>query len=178
MKWIISKEIDSDSECNERMRFYSKLGNCELKTDLAAEKALKNYSCYVFSDSFLNNCYMIVGHTDFAISIITLLKNIRKRKRMLCKIYVCACIMSYEYFRDKCGLDTDDEVYFSIQELVEVEECEYYTCEFLCKHETKLGFRATKSELCLLNAMSKSFHRNLRECFIYFGKYRNTGVVK
>jgi len=178
MRWLISKEIDCDVvEFQERMRFYSKIRKRELHQEIEMESALKNF-CYVFNDGHIDNRYMLVGHTDFATSLMLCLKANAKRNFRFYKFYVCACIISFEYFCIMSGIESGDDVYVSKQVLEEVERKECYTCEFLRKEETRLGFKATKSELGLLKTNIKSFYGRLNQCFTPLEVYRNVGVAE
>ena len=154
------------------MNFYSAFRRRELIRNNDLELKLDNL-CYIFDDGYVDNRYMFVGHMPFSIGIIKALKSQRSRESRYYKFFICSCIDSFDYFYKASGLEMGDEVYVSIQELEEIEGCNRYTCEFLKKEVTRLGFKATKSEMSLLNSEIKSFYGNLKHCFVPLRHYKN-----
>ena len=171
MRWYVSKAVDSISEINERIKFYSTFRRRNMQDEFMTEE---DYF-YMFSDGHADNRHMIIGHSDFAVQVMAFIKHLGQKYRMNHKFYVCACIMSYESFSRACyrhGISTNDDIYVSEQELEKIGDTYYYTCEFLNREETRLGFKATQSELCLLTSEMKSFYGNLNRCFIPLEKYK------
>jgi len=177
MIWFVSTEIDTDEEFQKRMEFYSQLRKRELNRDFELESKFNDW-CYIFNDGNDDNRFMLVGHTDFPIKIILAVTKSSKKRYGYCKFFICACIMSFDIFCSKSGLGITDEVYVSEQALEDIEGTAYYTCEFLDKAETRVGFKATKSELRLLNSEIKSFYGNLKHCFIPLNEYKDMGAIK
>lgn len=173
MKWFVSKDVDNnDVEFQERMNFYSTLRRRGLFRNNDLELKLDNL-CYIFNDGHIDNRYMFIGHTHFATGMVRGLKSQRNRENRYHKFFICSCIDSFEYFYKAGNLEMGDEVYVSIQKLEEIEGCNRYTCEFLRKEVTRLGFKATKSEMSLLNSEIESFYGNLKHCFIPLQHYKN-----
>jgi len=176
MRWLIRSKIDGEGELQKRMEFYSQFRKRELIRELELEARLDGW-CHVFNDGNEDNRYMLVGHTDFAVQAIRLIKQLNQRRYRYHKFFICACIMSYEIFYSESYLSTLDEVYVTEQVLEDIEDTLYYTCEFLDKASTRIGFGATKSELRLLTSEAKSFYGNLKRCFVPLGEYRNAGAT-
>jgi len=178
MTWFISKNIDSEVEFLARMEFYRNLRNRELCREIDLKCVSREL--YAFNDANSDNRFMIIGHTDFAASIIKALKTTRIGRYIPLNFYVCACIMSYDYFHLLSGITSIDEVYITEQKpefFVEDNEL-YLTCEYLDARKTGVGFKATRSELALLNAERKSFYGKLKECFNPLEKYMANGERK
>lgn len=172
MIWLISTEIDSEEELLERMVYYSRLRKRELHRNHRFESQLAGL-IHVFNDGNSDNRIMIVGHSDFPIRIISELKKSRLGKNECFSFFVCACIMSVDTFYSKSGIGADDEVYVTEQILEEIEGTACYTCEFLDKAVTRMGFKATKTELSLNlpKLEGRSFYGNLKRCFVPLQNY-------
>ena len=178
MRWYVSKAVDSISEINERIKFYSNFRQQKMLDELLTDES----PFYMFSDGQSDNRHMIIGHAEFAVQIMAFIKikDLRQRNRMHHKFYVCACIMSFESFLRACfmhGISANDEIYVSKQELEKIGDIYYYTCEYISREVTRLGFKATQSELCLLTSEMRSFYGNLNRCFIPLEKYKSIEAV-
>jgi hypothetical protein len=176
MKWLVSTEIDTEEELIERMNFYSGLRKRELSRNHKIESLFAGW-LYAFDDGNADNRFMIIGHSDFPIVVINMLKKSIRRRGECFKFFVCACLMSSEIFHSECNIEAEDEVYVTLQKLEDIEGSMLYTCEYLDKTATRMGFRATKSELSLglPGLAGRSFYGNLKRCFMPLQRYVRQG---
>jgi len=157
MKWFVSKEIDSDEDFQERRAFYSKLTGCRIVA------CGEHPSWYEMSDGRGDNRCMIVGHTNTAYEVITMLRSTQRRKF---KFYLGVCTMSLDTLRrDVLRIDPESVVFIATQENIKIEGKKHLACEFLPVNETGLGFKAMRSELNMLNSTYKGFHTRLDKSF-------------
>ena len=176
MTWFVSKTIDiSEAEFFARMEFYQNFRKNALQREAQFEDALQD--TYVFNDTNVDNRFMIIGHAGFAIAIIRLIKSSTRKWLKAHEFYVCACIMSHDYFYATSGICPDDKVFVTFQkyEFVEEDNEAHYTCEFLDPKKTGFGFKATRCELALYNSERKSFYGKLKECFFPLERYKIGG---
>jgi len=173
MKWLVSTEIDTEEELSERMDFYSGLRKRVLNRNNEIETIFAGL-CFAFDDGNTDNRFMIIGHSDFPIMIVNLLKKSWRGRSESFKFFICSCLLSFDVFYTGSGISTEDEVYVTEQELEVIEGSTRYTCEYLDKRNTRIGFRATKSELrlSLPDMAGRSFYGNLKRCFIPLQKYK------
>ena len=157
MLWYISKLIDSVEEYHERRSFYSKL------TGRVLFEIEETRDYYILSDGRKDYRCMIIGHTDTAFDVIKLLKEKSRKKH---RFYLSVCIMSYDCCADIRRQARGDEIFLSMQEPLVVGRDLILGCAFLEKANTRLGFRATRSELNLYKTRQKGFSNKLDSSFI------------
>ena len=179
MLWFISKDIDSDSEFEARMEFYQQFKKQKLNREPKCENLLDSlqFPCYVFSDGYPDTRCMAVGHTNFACAVMSVIKY---KLTGHWTFFVCSCLESYERFKQFCTayrVKPGYEVYITVQESDILCENKTYLCKYLDMEDTGLGFKATKSELSLLNTGRKSLYGNLKDCFVPLENYKDMDVA-
>ena len=158
MKWYVCKRLDSPEEFYERVKFYENL----IGLSMRVKEDLPDY--FEFDDGRKDNRCMIIGHTNTAMDVMALLKNNSTKKY---KIYLSVCEMYADVF-EKLRKYTNYEIYATGQEKIAIGGKRYFACEFLNKSETKLGFKATRSELNMYCSKLKGFYNKLEKSFIRF----------
>jgi len=156
MQWFISKLIDNENEIQKRKMFYEKL----TKRTLSPVSAINDF--YTFNDSKNDNRCMIIGHTDAAVIIIKLLKE-RSIKKY--KLYLCICSMSNKELYIISKLADDDTIYLADQDDIKIEGRLIKGCEFINTSDSRLDFRATRSELKMYRSKINGFYNKLDSCF-------------
>jgi len=164
MMWFVSKEIDSDAEIQHRKKFYSNLTGNEIFIKSSVEAG------YILSDGRNDNRCMIIGHTDTVYAVLGYLRSKSPKKY---KVYICSCAMEKDVLKRLIDIfGNAASVFLSEQDIIRVRELStsykdgVTVCEFLDKTYTRLGFRATRSELNMYNSPLKGFYHKLEKNFV------------
>jgi hypothetical protein len=163
MKWFVSREIDTEDEVQYRIRFYAKLTGKEIVLENNVNAG------YILSNRHDDNRCMIIGHTNTVWSVLNYLRA-KSSKRY--SLYICSCAMSEKELKTQiASFGNASSVRLAIQDIIQVRELStkyldgVVACEFVDKNYTRLGFKATRSELNMYNSPLKSFYSKLDSCF-------------
>ena len=159
MIWFVSNEIDSADEILHRTQFYSDLTGRTVVVESTVPAG------YFLSDGHDDNRFMVVGHTNTIGEVLAFLRNKSAKKY---KLYICSCAMLLDDLKRLITLmGNARSVHLATQDLIEIKDFSarykdgIVVCEFVDKENTKLGFRATRSELNMHNSQLKGFFNKL-----------------